>query len=61
MNVNELPPRDLWEVARRLKHDEPLDAGDSRWVDTSPGRILGHERLYRSLGVDARTWTLRID
>lgn len=61
MNANELPPRDLWEVARRLKHDEPLDAGDPRWVDTSPGRILGHERLYRSLGVDARTWTLRID
>lgn len=61
MNMNDLPPRDLWEVARRLKHDEPLDAGDPRWVDTSPGRILGHERLYRSLGVDARTWTLRID
>ncbi|MEI6343249.1 MAG: hypothetical protein WCR07_14955 [Verrucomicrobiota bacterium] len=61
MNTNELPPRDLWEVARRLKHDEPLDAGDPRWVDTSPGRDLGHDRLYRSLGVDSRTWTLRMD
>lgn len=61
MNANEMPPRDLWEVARRLRHDEPLDAGDARWVDTSPARVLGHERLLRSLGVDARTWTLRMD
>ena len=61
MNTSDLPPRDLWEVARRLKHDEPLDAGDPRWVNTGPGRVLGHDRLYRSLGVDARTWTLRMD
>ncbi len=55
------PPQNLWEVSEQLRYNEPLlDAQDPRYVDTSPGRTLGYERLYRSLGVDSRTDTLKV-
>lgn len=59
------PPTSLWEVSERLKYNQPLNPGDPLWVDTSPGRSLGYERLYRSLGVEARgsdprDWILRV-
>ncbi len=55
------PPQNLWEVSEQLRYNEPLlDANDPRYVDTSPGRTLGYERLYRSLGVDPATDTLKV-
>jgi hypothetical protein len=54
------PPKDLWQVSEQLKYDEPLRAGDPRWVDTAPGRNLGYARLFKSLGVDPATMTLRV-
>lgn len=55
------PPQNLWEVSEQLRYNEPLlDANDPRYVDTSPGRTLGYERLFRSLGVDSATDTLKV-
>ena len=59
-------PRDLWEVSAQLKYNEPLEPMDPLWEDTSPGRDLGYDRMYKSLGVDAsasdpKDWILRAE
>lgn len=55
------PPQNLWEVSEQLRYNEPLlDPNDPRYVDTSPGRTLGYEHLFRSLGVDSATDTLKV-
>ncbi|HYF35850.1 MAG TPA: hypothetical protein VD994_11205, partial [Prosthecobacter sp.] len=54
-------PENLWEVSEQLKYNEPLwDPHDPRYVDTSPGRALGYERLFKSLGMDSQTDTLKV-
>ncbi|MDY7094639.1 MAG: ATP-binding protein [Acidobacteriota bacterium] len=54
------PPKDIWEVNQRLQFDEPLAPGDDRWVDTADARgEFSFSPLYRSLGVDPRTWELK--
>ena len=48
------PPRDIWEVNRTLRLDEPLDGDrDPRWVDTEAARgEYSLDRICRALGVD---------
>ena len=54
------PPADIWEVNQRLHFDEPLEPDDERWVDTAAARgEFSFTPLYRSLGVDERSWQLR--
>jgi len=59
-------PQDLWAVSAQLKYNDPLQPMDPLWEDTSPGRDLGYDRMYKSLGVDARAadpkdWLLRAE
>lgn len=54
------PPKDIWEVNQRLELDVPLGPDDRRWVDTKTARgEFSFDPLFRSLGVDCRSWTLR--
>ena len=48
------PPRDIWEVNRTLRINEPLDGDrDPRWVDTEAARgEYSLDRICRALGVD---------
>ncbi len=51
---------DIWEVSKGLRFDEPLEAGDPRFVDTAKARgNPAYNRLLRSLGVDPATNSLR--
>lgn len=51
---------DIWEVSKRLRFDEPLEAGDPRFVDTAKARgNPAYNRLLKSLGVDPATNALR--
>jgi hypothetical protein len=60
MNDLPSPPQSIWDVNVQLQFDEPLPPGDPRWVDTAPGRgEFSLDRLYRMLGVDPNTWTLK--
>ena len=49
---NAKAPGDIWEVARSLRVDEPLEGSeDPRWVDTTAARgSYQLHRLYRRLG-----------
>ena len=56
------PPKNLWEVSQQLRYNEPLlDQDDPRYVDTAPGRSLGYNRLYRGLGMDEATNTIKVN
>lgn len=55
-----VPPTDIWAVSSQLRFDEPLEAGDPRFVDTAEARgNFTYSRLYKSLGVDPRKDELR--
>jgi len=53
-------PDNLWDVDAQLQFNEALSSTDERYVDTSDARgDYNLARLYRNLGVDERTMTLR--
>lgn len=56
------PPDDIWEVNRLLRHDEALDVGDQRYVETEPARgDVPTQSLLKTLGYDPRRNQLRIE
>ena len=56
-----LSPTNLWEVSAQLRYNEPLsDVNDPKYVDTSPGRSLGYDRLFKSMGMDPVSNTIKV-
>jgi hypothetical protein len=54
------PPKSIWEVSQQLRFDEPLEAGDPRFVETRAARgDFDMAELYRQLGIDPRNFEMK--
>ncbi len=56
------PAQTIWELGSQLKFDEPLEAGDERFVDTRSARgDFSYDLLLKPYGIDTKTYQMKFE